>query len=214
MRILLIENNFALARLINTHLSRLYIVDKATDANNARFLLDTKNYDLVITDTDFISDENYQFCHYLKTHHPYFSTLFLTSELAIEQKIAYLQRGMDYLIKPFHILELVAKVRFLFQQSHKDLKKLRNINLELNQFTHQVFVSGKEVQLNRKEYTLLELFLSHSKQILSKATLAEKIWQEDRVLMGNTIAATLAHLRKKIGKSFIKTIKGVGYTIR
>lgn len=209
MRILLIEDNSALAKLINNHLSQLHAVDQANNAQTARFFLDTKNYDLLIANTDFINDENYQ-----PDHYSHLSILLLTTELTIEQKIICLQRGMDYLIKPFHILELMTKVKFLFQKTHQNWKKLANINLVLDQFTRQVFINDKEVQLNRKEYALLELFLSNSKQIFSKATLAEKIWQEDRVLMGNTIATTIAHLRKKIGKNFVKTIKGVGYTIR
>lgn len=209
MRILLIEDNSALAKLINNHLSKLHIVDQADNAQTARFFLDTKNYDLLITNADFVDDENYQLDHY-----SHLSTLLLTTELTIEQKIICLQRGMDYLIKPFHILELMSKVKFLFQKTHQNWKKFTNINLTLDQFTRQVFVNDKEIQLNRKEYALLELFLSNSKQIFSKATLAEKIWQEDQVLMGNTIATTISHLRKKIGKNFIKTIKGVGYTIR
>ena len=116
--------------------------------------------------------------------------------------------------KPFHLLELLAKIKWHLQKNNAKKHKLISSNLELDQFSHQAFLDGQSISLNRKEYALLEVFLSHEQQVLSKAMLAEQIWQEEEVLMSNTIASTIAHLRKKIGKNFIKTIKGVGYTIR
>jgi DNA-binding response OmpR family regulator len=83
--------------------------------------------------------------------------------------------------------------------------------VELDQAVRQAYLKGQAVHLNRKEYALLELFLRYPKRIFSKANLAAKIWKQDCILMGNTIAATLTNLRKKIGRDFIKTIKGVGY---
>lgn len=215
MRILLIEDNFALSRLINIHLSRFHIVDKVSCFKKAEFFLNTKNYDLLIVDLDSTNDNGHALCNYLREKHICLPVLFLTAFLTIEQKINCLERGVDYLIKPFNILELLARVKSLLRKVYKNkAKKLINIDLELDRISHRVYLGEKEIILNRKEYALLELFLSHSKQILSKAMLAEKIWQEDTVLVGNTIETTLAHLRKKIGKNFIKTIKGVGYTIR
>lgn len=212
MRILLIEDNSALSRLIDVHLSRFHVVDKTSSLKKAEFFLDTKNHDLLIVDLDSTDDDGHTFCNYLKSKHIFLPVLFLTAFLTIEQKINCLQHGADYLIKPFNISELVAKVKNLLRTSRSNkTKKLRQINLELDQISHKVCLGEKEVVLNRKEYALLELFLANSKQVLSKAVLAEKIWREDKVLVGNTIETTLSRLRKKIGKNLIKTIKGVGY---
>jgi len=211
VRILLIEDNSALADLIKIHLIKFYVIDQANNFKKACYFFDIKNYDLLIADLDSTIDNGHALCHYLRDKYISLPVLLLTTTSTVKQRINCLQRGADYLIKPFHILELVAKAKILLKKSYKKLQKLKNIDLELNLASRQAYVSGKEIKLNRKEFSLLEVFLCHSKQVMSKAILAEKIWQEDKVLMGNTIETTIANLRKKIGKSFIKTIKGVGY---
>lgn len=214
MRILLIEDNLDLANLIDNCLSKFYVLDEVNGFKKARYFLDTKNYDLLIADINSIDEKDLKLCHYLKEHYIFLPILFLTAELTIQQKVSCLQRGADYLIKPFSISELAAKVKNLLRKGYKNrTKKLAKINLELDQVFHKAYAGGKEVVLNRKEYALLELFLYHPKQIFSKAMLAERVWREDKVLLGNTIETTMAHLRKKIGKDFIQTIKGVGYAI-
>lgn len=215
MRILLIEDNSALADLIITHLIGFYVLDQVDSFQKARYLLDTRTYDLLIVDLDSTDDNGYVLCHYLRDKHVGLPVLILTAVLSVEQKLNCLKRGADYLMKPFNILELVTKAKSLLRKDFENGdKKLAKIDLELDQLSHKAYIGGKEVALNRKEFSLLELFLCHPKQVLSKAMLSEKIWRGDRVLMGNAIETTISHLRKKIGKDFIKTIKGVGYTIR
>lgn len=215
MRVLLIEDNSALSRLIDIHLRRFHIVDKTSSFRKAWFFLDTKSYDLLIVDLDSTKDGGLAFCSYLKEKHFCFPVLFLTTFLTIRQRVSCLEHGTNYLLKPFNILELIAKVKNLLRKSYKNkIKQLAEIDVKIDQTAHKVYVGEKEVVLNRKEYALLELFLSHSKQVFSRAMLAEKIWQEDKILIGNTIETTLSRLRKKIGKNFIRTIKGVGYAIR
>lgn len=215
MRILLIEENLDLANLIDTCLGKFYVLDEVSGFKKARYFLDTKNYDLLIADINSPDEKDLKLCHYLKEYHIFLPVLFLTAELTIQQKVSCLQRGADYLIKPFSISELSAKAKNLLRKGYKNrTKKLAKINLEIDQIFHKVYVGEKEVSLNRKEYALLELFLYHPKQVMSKAMLAERIWQGDQVLTGNAIETTISHLRKKIGKDFIKTIKGVGYSIK
>jgi len=211
VRILLIGDNCALNQLIIKYLNKTYVVDQVSDIGRVSFFLEIKNYDLLIIDAETVGFKSEQFCHYLKKNYPYLLILLLTPELSIEQKINCLQHGSDYLMKPFHALELINKTKNLLHKKYRQWQKIINSNFELNQITHQVYLHGNEINLNRKEYALLELFLYHPQQILSKITLAEKIWHSDQVLRGNTIATTITHLRKKIGKGFIKTIKGVGY---
>lgn len=214
MRILLVEDNYALNQLILTHLSKTYVVDQIDDVDKARFFLETKSYDLLIVDADTVNIHSEQFCHYLKKDHPYLLNLLLTPELTIKQKVHCLQGSSDYLMKPFHVLELISKIKNLLHKKYRKQKKMANAHFELNQLTHQAYMYGQEISLNRKEYALLEMFLYHPQQILSKAILAEKIWHNDQVLRGNAIAVTMTHLRKKIGKNFIKNVKGVGYIAR
>lgn len=215
MRILIIEDNFALADLINTCLSKFYVIDKVNNVHKAQYFLDIKTYDFLIVDLDSTNDSGYSLCHYLKDRHIYMPVLLLTTVLTVEQKINCLKHGNDYLIKPFSILELTAKVKNLLRKIRKNkLKKIVNTNFEIDQISHKVYFGKREVALNRKEFLLLELFTCYPKQVFSKAMLAEKVWLEEKVLMGNAIETTIFHLRQKIGKNFIKTIKGVGYVIR
>jgi len=214
VRILLVENNLSLATLIKTHLSKFHVFDLAKNLEQAHYFLDIKNYDLLLTDLSLPDGKSYELCDYLKENRITLPILFLTAELDIKNKVSCLQNGEDYLLKPFNMLELEAKISNLLEKNSKQpVRKLKNANLKLDHFTHQVHMDDKEIKLNRKEFLLLELFLKHRQQVLSKATLAEKIWQEEEVLFGNSIEMTISHLRKKLGKDMIKTIKGVGYTL-
>lgn len=214
MRILLTEDNSALANLIKTHLSKFHVVDTALTLEKAYFFADTKTYDLLILDLVLPDGSGLEFCEYLKESKISLPILFLTAELDSAKKISCLQSGNEYLIKPFNILELEARVDILLRNnSLRESKCLENNSLELNQSAHQVKLNGKNIELNRKEFSLLELFLKYPTQVLSKAVMAEKIWQEEDVLLGNTIGTTIANLRRKLGKNKIKTIKGVGYSL-
>jgi len=193
VRILLIEDNLDLASLIDACLGKFYVIDEADNLKKARYFLEIRTYDLLIADLNSTDEKDLEFCRYLKENHFYLPILFLTVELTIQQKINCLKHGADYLIEPFSILELVAKVKNLLRKNHKNkFRKLKSIDLELDQIAHKVYAGEKEIELNRKEFSLLELFMCHPRQVISKATLAEKIWQEDKVLFGNAIETTRA----------------------
>lgn len=214
MRILIVEDNSALANLIKTHLSKFHVVDKALTLEKARYLLDIRTYDLLILDLILPDGNGLELCDFLKESKTSLPILFLTAELDFAKKVFCLQSGNDYMAKPFNISELEARVDVLLRSnSHQEAKCFENNSLKLNQSTHQVKLNGQNIELNRKEFSLLELFLKYPTQVLSKAIMAEKIWQEENVLFGNTIGTTIANLRRKLGKNKIKTIKGVGYSL-
>jgi DNA-binding response OmpR family regulator len=214
VRILLVEDNSSLAKLIMVNLQKFYAIDLASTLLRARFCLDTKDYQAIILDLDLIGQDYAKFCHDLKQTKNNLVILLLSTQFNLSEKISCLKKGADYLIKPFNLLELMAKLRWHLYKMAINQPKLSTLNLELDQLNHQVYLDDRSIYLNRKEYALLEVFLTHQNQVLSKAALAEQVWQEEQVLMSNTIASTIAHLRKKIGKNVIKTIKGVGYAIR
>lgn len=214
MRILLVEDNSALANLIKTHLSKSHVVDIALTLEKAHYLIDIKTYDLLILDLVLPDGNGLDLCESLKENKISLPILFLTAELDFAKKVSCLQSGDDYLAKPFNILELETRANILLRKNFtKEKDSLHNGGLELDNLVHQVKLNGQEIKLNRKEFSLLELFLKHPSQILSKAVLAEKIWQEEDVLLGNTIGTTIANLRRKLGRKMIKTIKGVGYSL-
>ncbi len=214
MRILLVEDNAPLADLVRTHLSKFCVVDFVSDCVQAQYFLDTKTYDLLILDLFLPDGKGHELCNYLQQNQIVLPILFLSADLNLEEKISCLRNGDDFLAKPFNISELELRVKNILHQKQKENSlKLKANNLVLNLSTHQVYLNDREIKLNRKEFLLMELLLSYQKQVFSKAVLAEKIWQDDEVLSGNSIETTITNLRRKLGRKFIKTIKGVGYAI-
>ncbi len=121
----------------------------------------------------------------------------------------------SYFAKPFNIEELEAKIKFLLQKHYKNkpLNKIKS-DLEICLFARKIFLGGVEIKLNRKEFLLLELLFKHDEQIFSKTALAEHIWTNQSAIEGNTIETTISSLRRKLGKDLIKTVKGVGYSLK
>lgn len=212
----MIDDNSALCDLVKKRLIKDYVVDIALNLREARYLLDIKTYDLLVLDLVLPDGSGDELCLYLKENKLTIPVIFLTGESGFDKKILCLQKGNDFLSKPFNMLELEARIKLLLEKKNSGADKTAKLelnNLQLNQLTHMAELNGQEIKLNRKEFSLLELFLQHPAQIFNKATLAEKIWQEDEVLFGNSIETTIAHLRRKLGKDVIKTVKGVGYGI-
>lgn len=196
-------------------MSKIHAIDVAEDLSKALFFIDTKTYDLLILDIFLPDGTACDVYKYLKDNKIFLTTLFLTAESNICEKLIYLKNGSDYLTKPFNMSELELRIGTLLQDHHQiKFLKIKKDNLEINPFTHQIYLNNLEVKLNRKEFSILELFLRNQQQIISKAVLAEKIWQDEKVLAGNTIETTISSLRRKLGKNLIETIKGVGYSIR
>ena len=219
MRILLLEDNLFLSELIQTHLSKSYVVDLAHNLQEARYKIDTKSYDLLIFDVVLPDGNSQELLGSFKENKSLWPILFLSADLDSLKKINCLQNGDDYLAKPFSILELESRIKILLKQNQENklISKIENVkhkDFELDTQSHSVRLNSKEIKLNRKEFLLLELLLKNYKQVLSRAILAEKIWQSDEVLFGNSIETTITNLRRKIGKKLIETVKGVGYVIR
>lgn len=215
MRILLLEDHLALAKLVKKNLLQFGVIDLASNLSKAKYLLDTRDYDLLILDLILPDGNSLELCPFLEENKIEVPILFLSAENEVQQKVHCLQRGDDYLDKPFHISELQARVRnLLFKKASDNSLLLSFFDLNLNPITHQAYLGKQELLLNRKEFLLLELFLSQPNKIFSRASLAEKIWQEDEVLFGNSIETTIANLRRKLNKKFIRTVKGVGYTLQ
>jgi len=191
------------------------VVDLAHDLSRAKYLLDTKDYDLLVLDLILPDGNSFNLCLFLQENEIQVPILFLSAEVEVQQKLRCLQNGDDYLAKPFNIAELQARVRnLLLRRENSSASILSVASLSLNTTTHKAYLDQKELKLNRKEFLLLELFLSQPRKIFSRAALAEKIWQEDDVLFGNSIETNIANLRRKLSKKFIKTTKGVGYSLQ
>lgn len=215
-RILLVEDSHSLNNLLCKQLSQFLVVDQAHRITDAQFLFDTKDYDLVVTDLDLPDGSGLDLAQYIRADKNNVPILFLTAETQLQHKLACLRiRHTDYITKPFHMLELQARVKSLLEVTLIHNREVRHLGaLELDVEGWQVKRGGREIKLNRKEFLLLECFLHNIDRILSKALLASQVWSSDEALFGNSIEVTIASLRAKIGKEYITTIKGKGYIMR
>lgn len=213
MRILLVEDNLPLAKLLTAKLSQTYVLDHVHNLEDGRYFLDTHDYDLLILDLILPDGNGLELADYLLASQIVLPILFLTAETDFEQKNTCLSlERVDFLHKPFSLVELQSRIRLLLGKSKTLINPLLSFGeLKLNCQTHQVYLAKQEIKLNRKEFLLLELLLANPQQILSKTSLVEKVWQSEAAVFGNSLETTIANLRRKIGKNLIRTVKGVGY---
>lgn len=215
MRILLVEDNLPLAKLLAAKLSQTYVLDHAANLETGRYLLDTHDYDLLVLDLILPDGNGLELAAYAKTNGLRLPTLFLTAEVDLAQKITCLSyERADYLHKPFSVAELQSRIRLLLNQPEAaNITNLQLGELTLDTKKHQVHLKQQEIKLNRKEFLLFELLFTSPQQIFSKAALVEKIWQSEEAIFSNSLETTIANLRRKLGKNLIRTVKGVGYAL-
>jgi DNA-binding response OmpR family regulator len=144
------------------------------------------------------------------------SVLILTARDTTGDKVSGLDLGADdYLVKPFEMPELLARLRALERRTTAvQTSKISIGPVMLDTLTHRVSVAGEELDLPRREYMLLKALMENPGRILSRESLEEKLYGWGEELASNSIEVHIHHLRKKIQTEFIKTVRGVGYTVR
>ena len=220
MRLLIIEDERKIARVIAEALKReTYAVDAVHDGEEGFNLADSQPYDLLIVDRMLPGMEGAEIVKKLRKNGKNMPILFLTALGTTEDKTFGLDVGADdYLVKPFAIDELLARVRALLRRppiQQPDVLKIADLTIDKQQQT--VMRAGKTIDLTSKEYALLEYLMQHPNQILSKETLIDHVWDFDADILPNNVEAYIKNLRQKIDKPFkkqlIKTVRGFGYRI-
>lgn len=220
MRLLIIEDERKIARVIAEALKReTYAVDAVHDGEEGFNLADSQPYDLLIVDRMLPGMEGAEIVKKLRKNGKNMPILFLTALGTTEDKAFGLDAGADdYLVKPFAIDELLARVRALLRRppiQRPDVLKIADLTIDKQQQT--VMRAGKTIDLTSKEYALLEYLMQHPNQILSKETLIDHVWDFDADILPNNVEAYIKNLRQKIDKPFkkqlIKTVRGFGYRI-
>ena len=220
MRLLIIEDERKIARVIAEALKReTYAVDAVHDGEEGFNLADSQPYDLLIVDRMLPGMEGAEIVKNLRKNGKNMPILFLTALGTTEDKTFGLDAGADdYLVKPFAIDELLARVRALLRRppiQQPDVLKIADLTIDKQQQT--VMRAGKTIDLTSKEYALLEYLIQHPNQILSKETLIDHVWDFDADILPNNVEAYIKNLRQKIDKPFkkqlIKTVRGFGYRI-
>lgn len=223
-RILLIEDEERIAELIKKSLEeQAYSVTIALDGLAGKKLAVAKDFDLIITDIILPGMNGITLCKEIRSLKPVIPIIMLTALGTTDDKVDGFDAGADdYLVKPFDFRELLARIRAVMNRKSINLIVkpviLKYADLELNNQTKIVSRSGKEISLTPKELKLLEYMMQNSERVLSRAEIAEKVWETHFDTGTNFIDVYINYLRKKIDKDFgsklIHTKSGLGFIFK
>jgi len=223
MRILLVEDESDLGAAIKRTLAQeKYIVDWAQDGIEAWNYLESNwtNYQVGIFDWMLPKLSGIQLCQKLRQKPSSLPILLLTAKDQIEDKVKGLDAGADdYLVKPFSTAELLARVRALHRRSPQlQPQKLQVGDLTLNYSTSTISIKAETIPLTAKEFQVLEYFMLHPHQVLSREQITEQIWETQAEPGSNVVAAQIRLLRRKLAENgctnSIETVYGLGYKLR
>ncbi|MEB0040022.1 MULTISPECIES: response regulator [unclassified Pseudomonas] len=216
MRLLLIEDDVALGEGIHQALSREgYTVDWLKDGSSALHALLSETFDLAILDLGLPKLDGLEVLRRLRHSGSNLPVLILTAHDATEDRIAGLDIGADdYLVKPFDVSELKARLRALLRRSAGRAKVLiEHAGISLNPSTQLVSYNNEAVALTPKEYQLLYELLSPPGRVMTRDRLMQLLYGWSEEAESNTLEVHIHHLRKKFSSDLIRTIRGVGYLV-
>jgi len=221
MRVLVIEDEQKMADLIKRGLEEEGMqVETAYDGETGAAAAKTGNHDLILLDLGLPGRDGMEVMRDLRESGLATPILILTAQDSTEMKVSGLDTGADdYITKPFAFAELLARIRALLRRTHtEDTTKLQTGDLILNLINRRASRAGNEVQLTNKEFSLLEFFMRHPDEILSRETLSEKVWEETFDTLTNVIDVYINYLRNKVDRNYepklIHTVRGVGYMFK
>ena len=220
MRILYAEDEKDLNGIVTKALeAERFVVDACFDGQEAIDCLDFAEYDAAILDVMMPKKDGYDVLKAIRNKYPELPVLFLTAKDAVEERVRGLDAGAnDYLVKPFSLEELTARVRVMTRVSHRaESNVLRVADLELDTASHVVKRGGREIELTAKEYQLLEYLMYNEGKVLSRTRIEDHIWNYDYEGGTNVVDVYIRYLRVKIDKDhelkLIRTKRGVGYVL-
>ena len=221
MRILLVEDQKRISRFIERGLKEeKYIVDSVYNGEDGLHLALTSEYDLVILDIMLPIIDGITVCKRIREAGNAVPVLLLTAKSDVKDKVVGLDAGADdYLTKPFAFEELAARVRALLRKHRKEKKTtLQYADITLDQLTRVVRRHGEEIELANKEYALLEYFMLHTNEVVTRTMIAEHVWHESFDRLSNVFDVYIHRLRSKIDRDFdkplIHSVRGVGYVMK
>lgn len=221
MRILIVEDEEALAESIKSYLEKQgFAADYVLDGETAerRIRMSQKDYDLIVLDLMLPKKSGYEICKAVRAAKISIPIIVLTGKDSMEDKTMLLDSGADdYLTKPFHLPELLSRIKALMRRPKVVLPNEITIgDLSINMTTHMVYRAGKPVTLTLKELNVLEYLMRNPNQVLSRAMITSHVWDFAFDSFSNVVDVHIMSIRKKIGDSkgkIIKTVRGIGYKI-
>lgn len=221
MKILIVEDDRDLSLILKDSLiAQNYSVDVAPDGGEGSFLGKSYEYDAILMDYSLPKKDGLAVCKEIRGAGKTTPIIFLSVIDTLETKIAALNHGADdYLVKPFALEELHARLNAIFRRPRTQVnpKELVVGDITLNPENHTVIRVGKEIRLTRKEFGVLEYLMRHRGTIVSRILIMEHVWTADTDIFSNTIETHVRNLRKKLNlpgtKDLIDNIAGRGYKI-
>jgi len=221
-RLLLVDDEDNLRSMLDAALRHHgFDVTSLANGRDALSVATESRPDLIVLDVMLPDLDGFEVCRRLRSDGVRTPVLFLTARDATEDKVRGLTLGGDdYLVKPFSLEELVARVQAVLRRSgltRQDDSVLRCADLELDDDAHRVTRAGEEVALSPTEYNLLRYLLVNQGRVLSKAQILDHVWQYDFGGDGGVVETYIGYLRRKADTAqpkLIHTIRGVGYTLR
>lgn len=222
MHILVVEDEKKLANLLKRVLTEeRHAVDVAYDGLNGFELAGSDTYDLVILDLMLPDLDGIQILTEMREAGIETPVLMLTARGSIEDRVTGLRSGADdYLVKPFAMAELLARVEALLRRRSHGFDASQQIKvgeLELDLVRHEVKRSNRIIELTAKEFALLEYLMRNAGQVLTRTQITDHVWRYDLDALSNVVDTYIHYLRDKIDRGFaqpmIKTVRGVGYKV-
>ncbi|MCK6574955.1 winged helix-turn-helix domain-containing protein [Myxococcota bacterium] len=219
MRLLLVEDDRLLGDALHAGLTRTgYAVDWVRDGEAASTSLadgGLDTYAAVVLDLGLPKRDGLEVLRSLRRRSLALPVLILTARDTIEDRIRGLDAGADdYLVKPFDLGELTARLRALVRRANgRPLPMIEIQGVALDPAAHTVRVDGTPVELSAKEFALLHVLMLNAGRVLSRTQLEQQLYSWDAEVGSNTVEVYIHHLRRKLGRDLIRTIRGVGYLI-
>jgi two-component system response regulator MprA len=220
MRVLVVDDELAVRTSLQRALGlERYEVDLAQDGQEALERVATARYDAVVLDVSMPLLDGLEACRRMRAAGDRTPVLMLTARDAVDDRVAGLDAGADdYLVKPFALRELQARLRALLRRIDGPTDELRFGDLKLEPATRDVWRGDRRLELSRTEYALLELFLRHPRQVLERSTVFEQVWGYDFGATSNVLGVYMGYLRRKTEADgeprLLHTVRGVGYILR
>ena len=222
MRVLVVEDEQRLARLLRRVLEEEhYTVDEAHDGIDGEDLARAGVYDFIVLDVMLPGQDGIAVCRNLRRSRVATPILMLTARDAVEDRVRGLDAGADdYLVKPFAFTELLARLRSLARRRTEQLTptRLEVDGLVLDPVRHEVTRDGRLVELTPREFALLEYFVRHPGQVLTRTQILANVWRYDTAVTSNVVDTYVHYLRDKIDRGherkLLRTVRGIGYVLR
>ena len=214
MRILLVEDDRLLGDGLQAGLTQAgYAVDWLRDGEAAVAALSAESFAAVVLDLGLPKRDGLSVLQWLRGRHDATPVLILTARDQLEDKVRGLDLGADdYLLKPFDLDEIAARLRALVRRAHGRPEPVLVLgDIELNPAARTVTHAGEPVELTPREFDLLHLLLENSGRVLTRRSLEEQLYTWHDAVDSNALEVHIHHLRKKLGNELIRTVRGVGY---